>query len=274
MKISVYNISINMRIGIFYHQKKVSREEVSLFAQKFEMRGAEVEIFSSEEEIEGVDRLVVLGGDGSILRAANKASRIGIPIVGVNYGTIGFLAEFERDEMEQLVDLALKKDGKILRRSMLEIEAGGNVYTCLNELSLMRRISPEAGESVIRILAKIDDNPAGEFSADGLIVATPTGSTGYSLAAGGSIFTPDCEVFLLTPVCAISLKSRPIVCSDKSELTFSFPKKSSVILCADGRFLMEIGGGECVTVRKSKKSADFLTKKRNDLFRRLTEKIN
>lgn len=261
-------------IGIYYHQTKVSADDVARFASAFEQRGAAVKLFQKASDIGGVDRLVVLGGDGSILRAANVASQTGIPIVGVNYGTIGFLAEFERDEADRLAELVLNKNAKILRRSMLEIEVGGEIYTCLNELSLMRRISPEAGESVVKILAKINDDPAGEFTADGLIVATPTGSTGYSLSAGGSIFTPDCEVFLLTPVCAISLKSRPIVCSDKSVLTFSFPKKSSIILCADGRFLREIGEGEVVYVRKSQKSADFLTKKHNDLFRRLTEKIN
>ncbi len=263
-----------MRIGIFYNRERVGQAAVSELSDKLKARGAQVALFSSENEIMDVDRLIVLGGDGSILRAAHRASQSEIPIVGVNYGTIGFLTEFERDETEELVELVLKKDCRILRRSMLEIRARGETYTCLNELTLMRRISPEAGESVVKISAKIDDSPAGEFTADGLIVATPTGSTGYSLSAGGSIFTPDCEVFLLTPVCAISLKSRPIVCSDKSELKLSFPEDSTIVLCGDGRFLGEFGGADTVVVRKSPRHADFLTKKRNDLFRRLTEKIN
>lgn len=262
-----------MKIGIFYHSEKAKADAANALKEQLSARGAEVELFSSEREIGGVDRLVVLGGDGSILRAARYASLAGIPIVGVNYGTIGFLAEFEREQTEELCALALSLKSRVLSRAMLEVEAGGKSYVCLNELTLTRRISPEAGERVVRILLEIDDAPAGEFRSDGLIVATPTGSTGYSLSAGGSIVTPDCAVFLLTPMCAVSLRSRPIVCSDKSKLTLSFSAGSTIALCGDGVFLGEVEGEDRVIVKKSQRHADFLVKEKNDFFRRLTEKI-
>lgn len=260
-----------MRIGIFYHEEKVERSVVEELEELF---GGQAVAFTEEEQISKVDRLVVLGGDGAVLRAARRASEKNIPLVGVNYGTVGFLTEFERGETAAVAELVLNENCDTIKRAMLEVEHAGLRAYCLNELALMRRIAPDSVDGVVRIRVNIDGSPAGEFGADGLIVSTPTGSTAYSLSAGGSILTPDCEAFLLTPVCAFSMKSRPIICSDKSELTFTFPENHAIVLHGDGKFLGEVGKGDLVTVRKSQRSATFLTKGKNDFFRRLTEKIN
>lgn len=258
-----------MKVGIFYHTKKVAPQAARAFATRFE----DAVLFSSEEEIGGVDRLVVLGGDGAVLRAARRASALGIPLVGVNFGTLGFLTEFSKEEADEAAALVSDAHCDVIRRAMLEAEVCGKTAHLLNELALMRRIAPDSEESVIRILAAIDGKQAGEFVADGLIVATPTGSTAYSLSAGGSVLTPDSENFLLTPVNAFSMRSRPIVCSDKSELAFSFPGNGAVVVHGDGEFLGEIGRGETVKVRRSSRAALFLTRDKTDFFRRLTEKI-
>ncbi len=263
-----------MKVGIFYHENKVSPKVVSGLLALLNERGAEVECFSSEDAIHSVDRLIILGGDGAVLRAARRASVLGIPIVGVNYGRLGFLTEFERGEEAAAVELALDEHCRLLHRAMLEVRHGDKVMYCLNELALMRRIAPDSEDAVVRLSVEIDGTPAGEFTSDGLIVCTPTGSTAYSLSAGGIILTPDCNAFLLTPVNAFSMRSRPIACADKSELTFSLPHGGDVVMHCDGIFLGEMRQGDLVTVRKSQRYATFLTKGRGDFFRRLTEKIN
>lgn len=263
-----------MKIGIFYHQDRTPQNAVKDVADALTGRGAEVTLFTKGTDIGNIERLVVLGGDGTMLRAARRACLLGIPLVGMNYGTIGFLTEFEKDQTEELVELVLDKQCAKLHRSMLEINFGGNVFFSLNELTMMRTISADSKKNVARISVKIDDSPAGDFTADGLIVATPTGSTAYSLSAGGCILTPDCESFLLTPVCAFSMRSRPIACSDKSDLKFVFHTDSILLLHADGKFLGEAGENDFVVVRKAKQYATFLTQGRNNFFHRLTEKIN
>ncbi len=261
-----------MKIGICYHEKKVPLEEVHSLEAALSAAGAFVRIFSDVKGIADVDRLIVLGGDGAMLRAARKSSLLGIPLVGINYGTIGFLTEFDRGEEGDAVSLVLSEDCNFVRRSMLEANVRGKVCHCLNEIVFMRRIAPDTEDSVIRIGVTVDGTAAGEFNADGLILATPTGSTAYSLSAGGSILVPECGAFLLTPVNAFSLRSRPIVLSDKSELAFVFP--NGAIIHGDGEFLGEAEPGDIVTVKKSSRHATFLVNGKQDFFRHLTEKIN
>lgn len=263
-----------MKVGIFYHEAQVPPAEAEELARTFISRKADAVCFTSEDEIPCVERLVVLGGDGTVLHAARKAAESGIPLVAVNYGTIGFLTEFERDEAEDVVELVLDKSCRLLRRSMLQVGFRDRTFYCLNELALMRRNALDAQNGLIRILVTIDGSHAGEFIADGLIVSTPTGSTAYSRSAGGSIMTPDCETFLLTPVCPLSLKSRPIACPDKSALSFSVPKGVAVVLHGDGNCFGEARCGDTITVKKAERAAIFLTKGKQDFFRRLTEKIN
>lgn len=262
-----------MKAGIFYHEKKVPGEVIAQLVAAFAARGIDVVLFSSEEEIGGVDRLLVLGGDGAMLRAARKSAEAGIPLVGVNYGHLGFLTAFERGEEARAVRLLADEHAECLSRAMLEAEFRGERVHCLNELAFMRRIAPDSKDGVVHLRVTIDGSPAGEFLSDGLIVSTPTGSTAYSLSAGGCILTPDCEAFLLTPVNAFSLRSRPIACSDRSVLSFTFPE-GTIVLHGDGKFLGEAGKEDVVTVKKSTRKAIFLAEQKSDFFRRLTEKIN
>ncbi len=260
-----------MQIGIYHN---VAEDVAEGYVRQLKARGAQVKVFSREEEICGCDRLVVLGGDGTMLRAAKRAAECKIPLVGVNYGRLGFLTEFERGETEELASLVLSKDCPHIRRSMLEISLNGTSCLCLNELALLREISPVRANRVESISVRMNGSNAGDFVADGLIVATPTGSTAYSLSAGGSIATPDCNIFLLTPVCAFSLKSRPIVYPDSAELTFGISEGDFLMVYGDGVFLGKAGSGDKLTVKKAARSADFLTRDRQGFFERLTKKIN
>lgn len=263
-----------MKVGIYYNTKQVTADAVGGIADQVKRDGSDAVIFSATEEISDVDRLLVLGGDGTILHSAKRASELNIPMLGVNYGTRGFLTEFERDETDRAVDFVLHGNAELLKRSMIEVAFNGSTIYCLNELTLARASFGQEDKAVT-ISLEIDDRPAGEFIADGLIVATPTGSTAYSLSAGGSIMAPDCETFLLTPLCSSSLRSRPIVCSDSSVLRLSVAAEgASLILHGDGLYLGTAKKGDQLTVRKSERYATFLTKDKSEFFRRLTKKIN
>lgn len=262
-----------MKIGIFYNQDQADVSVAQSLARAVEEKGHSAAIFSDLNEIGGVDRLLVLGGDGTILRVAKRASAQKIPIMGINFGRLGFLTEFERDECAAAVPLILDERCARLERSMLEVELNGRRFECLNELALLHPVSPGRENKVVTISVTIDGSHAGEFVADGLIVTTPTGSTAYSLSAGGSIMTPDCATFQLTPVCAFSMRSRPIAYSDKSELGFSLPQ-GALVLYGDGDYLGEAGASDKLIVRRSARRVTFLTRGLGEYFRRLTQKIN
>ncbi len=262
-----------MKVGIFYNSDQADACVAEELASRIRKAGHGAAVFSVLDEIRVVDRLIALGGDGTMLRAAKRASAAGIPIVGVNFGKLGFLTEFEREEYAQAVSLVLDEHCARIERSMLEVQLNGRTFDCLNELALLHPVAPGKENKVVTISVTIDGSHAGEFVADGLIVATPTGSTAYSLSAGGSIMTPDCATFQLTPVCAFSMRSRPIAYSDKSELGFSLPQ-GALVLYGDGIYLGEAGASDRLIVRKSERSATFLTRGLSEYFRRLTQKIN
>ena len=261
-----------MKFGIFYNDQQTDETNANRLAQFIRERGGEAFVFSRVTQIEGVDRLIVLGGDGTVLRVAKRASQIGIPLVGVNYGTLGFLAEFERGEEEKAAELVMS-DCDVVRRSMLEVELDGKKTYCLNELALLHPVNEKQSNGVVKISVEIDGSKAGNFIADGLIVATPTGSTAYSLSAGGCVMTPDSQTFMLTPVCAFSLRSRPIVFPDSCTLTIAL-SEDTLMLYGDGDYLGQVSGEHRLIIKKAERTALLLTADRNGYFRRLTQKIN
>lgn len=261
-----------MKLGVYYNVNQVERTTAINLAAEIERKGGEAVLFTRAEEISGVDRLIVLGGDGTVLRAAKRASVYDIPVVGVNFGRLGFLTEFDRTETNEAAKLALG-DCPVVRRSMLEASLNGKKYDCLNEISLHRPVGEGLESRVMHISVMIDGSRTGSFTADGLIVATPTGSTAYSLSAGGSIMTPECQTFLLTPISAFSLRSRPIAYPDRCTLSFGFSDEK-LMLFGDGVYLGQADGSTSLTVRKAERTVAFLTADPNGYFRRLTEKIN
>ena len=139
-----------MKVGVLYNRDRVSEGSFPAIAERFARGGAEAVLFSSPEEIEGVDCLLILGGDGTVLRASKPASLYQIPIVAVNYGTLGFLTEFKRGELDAAVDFILSGKHVVLKRTMLEVVFRGKSTHCLNELVLSRPVSPEADSRLVR----------------------------------------------------------------------------------------------------------------------------
>ena len=205
-----------MRVGIVVNSNKINDE--SLIDRLFSLvqsEGYDCVRFMNNEDIENVDVIIVLGGDGAILHSAVVAAQKGIKIVGINYGNLGFLAEYERDETEKVVELLKKIEGKechVLNRSVLEVCLGGKKYYALNEVSLQRDYAVYTAKNgqILRLYTEIG-NECNDVAGDGLLLCTPTGSTAYSLSAGGAILFPDVPVFMMTQICALSLHSRPVV---------------------------------------------------------------
>ncbi len=214
----------------------------------------DIRFFRLDREIANTELIICFGGDGTILHMAKTATRAGIPILGVNIGTMGFMAELENTELEQLRRLATN-DYTLDSRMMLDvtIHRGRDIIfhdICLNDVV----ITKGAVARIIRMRVKCDSVQALEFGGDGVIFATPTGSTAYSLSAGGPIVEPEAHNILITPICAHDVDSRCIVASDKRVITVELTHNTrrNAYLSADGGKAQCLVMGDVATIQKSK----------------------
>ena len=209
------------------------------------------------KSLSNVDAAIVLGGDGSILQAAREMASNNIPILGVNVGTLGFLAETDPDGVENAIDRILDGDYELCKRMMLD----GKVVTkdevhvlpsALNDITISRCGSLQ----ILKFGIYVNDKFLCEVSADGIIVATPTGSTGYNMSAGGPIVEPEADLILLTPICAHTLNSRSIVLSakDKVEVVVGSGRDGKTLMVqanSDGSDRFSMYTGDKLVVKRS-----------------------
>jgi NAD+ kinase len=181
----------------------------------------EYKTFSSHTELNNTfDMLLSIGGDGTILRAATLVRDSGIPILGVNAGRLGFLASVQKENIENFLQFVIEKKYTISPRSLLSLqcipenEELADLNFAMNEISVSRKDTT----SMITIDTSLNDEHLNSYWADGLIIATPTGSTGYSLSCGGPILTPDVASFVITPIAPHNLNARPLVIPDTKEI--------------------------------------------------------
>ena len=211
-----------------------------------------------DRELPNATMVVCFGGDGTILHMAKAATRHNIPILGVNIGTMGFMAELESSELEQLKRIATG-DYSIDQRMMLDVTVYRDrdiIYhdMCLNDVA----ITKGAVARIVHLAVNCDGVQAMECGGDGIIVATPTGSTAYSLSAGGPIVEPEAHSILLTPICAHDVASRCIVASDKRIITVSLTRNArrNAFLSVDGGKALRMNLGDVARISKS----EFVTK--------------
>lgn len=203
------------------------------------------------------DFVVALGGDGTILNVAHAMGHRQVPVIGVNLGKLGYLADFNTEEMEQHLDQILKDPGLISRRMMLDVRAtlpSGETHegTVLNDCVL--RVGPPF--RTIGLTVAVDDQQITTLMGDGLIIATPTGSTAHNMSCGGPIVNPDVEAILLTPKCPHSLTHHPIVVGPDVCLAICvFPDSEGASMVIDGRFVCPVPGE--TQIRVSRSSAIF-----------------
>ena len=199
-----------MKAGIYFNKNFLSENRPYVERLKAKLSVFDkVIIVGSYNDLEGLDVLFVLGGDGTILTVASECAKRSVKIIGINYGHLGFLTEFEQEKLDEAAQLVCSGNYCITGRKLLEIKCGDNIYIALNDLVIQRSTSGVNFSNTVDLRAEIDGCHVDSFISDGIIVSTPTGSTAYSLSAGGSVLTPDINAFIMTPICAHSLHSRP-----------------------------------------------------------------
>lgn len=231
---------------------------------------------SAEEGAEQCDFIICLGGDGTILRVAELAARHAKPLIGVNLGHVGFMTELERGEMHKI--------GKILSgkyyidsRMMLELSVrrGSEIIFCQHALNdvILTKSNPFR---IIQIEIRADGVPVTAFGGDGVIIATPTGSTAYSLSSGGPVIEPSAENIAITPICAHNLQARSFVFAPEREICIAAagPDGSSVSLAADGQSGVEILPGDRVFVRRSALMTRLIRVKGRSFYHLLKYKLS
>ena len=269
---------MRMRVGVYFNANyiDVNRAHIDTISARLCNSNIDCIIVDNLEKLYGLDILIVLGGDGTILTVASKCAEYGIKIIGINYGHLGFLAEFEPNQLSEAIEMICSGNFATEKRSMLQItHSNGKEYFALNDAVIQRSTSGDSFSNTISLHAEIDGSTVDNISSDGLIISTPTGSTAYSLAAGGSVLTPDIGALIMTPICAHSLHSRPIVFSDKSKVVISRTDNRGVLNCiVDGKAVQTIAQNDTITIKKAHLFVEFITSPEKNFFDKLLYKLN
>ncbi|SEF82553.1 NAD+ kinase [Caloramator fervidus] len=235
----------------------------------------EIKGVSQEDVFKKSDFIVVLGGDGTILRVARMQIPYNKPILGINFGNLGFITEAEKDGMFDAIEKLLSGNFTIEKRMMLKAdiyrdEKIEKTLFCLNDIC----ITKGAISRIIKLDTFIGSTHVETYRGDGLIVSTPTGSTAYSLSAGGPIVYPELEVIIVTPICPHSLNSRSIVLGSQQELQVRvLDENEGVFLTTDGQFGLKLRGGDKVFISKSEHMAQFVRVYNRNFFDVLQKKL-
>lgn len=209
---------------------------------------------------ERCDILLVMGGDGSILRALHRSEGHIRPIFGINIGSLGFLTCVGSDEYLEALECLLSESYRLSQRSLLDVEISGPAGVTPLEMALNEvTISRGQRSQLVRLQTSVSGASLTEYNADGLIVATPTGSTAYSLAAGGPILMPDSGALVITPICPHVLSNRSLVISDKSEIIIEAAGNQEVFVTVDGRTPHALKPSERVVLRLSSRTLPLAT---------------
>lgn len=275
-----------MKIGIFANlERDLDGGAAKTLAAILQRRGHEIFLWHKLDKLNieapllpkkelamATDAVVVLGGDGTVLRIAKECAQHKSSIIAINFGHLGFLSEVERmDELDAVFEQIEKGDFYTEKRGILEVSFEGKTYKALNDVALARGRSTK----VIRFSIKVNGNTLNSYSADGIIVCTPTGSTAYSLSAGGPVVAPEVNALIITPVCPHSLNSRSYVISDDSEVTIELTNSDGETnFNIDGDDVFTMKAGDVIKVKKSDIYAEFIRLKKYNYYRKLLAKMN
>ncbi|HVF56912.1 MAG TPA: NAD(+)/NADH kinase [Pyrinomonadaceae bacterium] len=236
--------------------------------------GCVVETMEYAEVAASIDMAVVLGGDGTMIATARMLGDREIPVLGINYGTFGYLAEFRREELEAALDSMLDGTYTLERRMMLTAEVYRGEEKLLHDRILNDVvISKSALARIIEIEANIDGKFVNCFRADGLIISTPTGSTAYNLSAGGPVIYPSMGAVVITPICPHTLSNRPLVVPDDVEFEFVLKTQEDVAITLDGQVGLPLTVEDRVIVRKSRTSFNLIQSNTRNYFEVLRNKL-
>ena len=262
--------------------KKESKVLAESIISYLSSRNIKANVVSTSSDQDGVsvpmdsDFVITLGGDGTVLYAARAVYEMGIPILPVNLGTFGYITEIGKDEWKEALEYYLENGTNISRRLMLRIAVhrdGRRVWSgaALNEAV----ISSSGIAKVISLDLALDKTPAGSFRSDGMIIATPTGSTGYSLAAGGPILDVDMSAMVITPICPFTLSNRPLVTSGKVvTVSVKEGQRTDLMLTLDGQLLFPLKENDTITIEKSRSKALLIKSLRRNFTEVIRDKLH
>jgi NAD+ kinase len=267
------SVSVKKRVVALYVD--VHRENARALAARvgegFRNSGYDVSPLSDGGTLEEAALLITIGGDGTLLRAARLAVDLGVPIIGINTGRLGFLTEFDEDDehIDELPDL-LERGLIIEERIALQARFGQQTFFALNDVVVRK-----GGISrIVPFGLCLNDEQAAHIPADGICVATPTGSTAYFLSAGGSIISPQVEAFGIVPLLPHTLFSRPIIvpATSRVSITCDFELSHANLEC-DGDVMADLAGGEVVVIERYPRTVRFARVQRLRFFERLEQKL-
>ena len=237
--------------------------------------GCPVEIVKDDQLAPSVDLILVLGGDGTMISTARMVGDSEVPVIGVNYGGLGYLAEFPIEELFTALDSILSGQYKVQKRVMLAVELWrGEELITRNRVLNDVVVNKSALARIIEMEAYLDAQFVNLFRADGLIVATPTGSTAYNLSAGGPVIYPSMNAVVITPICPFTLSNRPIVVPDESTIEVRLmTDKEEVALTLDGQVGFPLRVRDRIVIRKSKTTFNLVQPPNRNYFDVLRDKL-
>jgi len=232
--------------------------------------------FSSHEELnDSFDFMLTVGGDGTILRAVTLIRDSQIPILGINTGRLGFLATIQKENIAASIEKLINNDYLVKKRTLLSVSTSPKTEDkdylnfALNEVSVSRKNTA----SMITIETFLDDEYLTSYWADGLIIATPTGSTGYSLSCGGPIITPQAESFVLTPIAPHNLNARPLIIPDNTTIKFTVSGREDMFFLSLDSRITTIKSGTVISVEKSNFNLKMVEINQQTFIKTLREKL-
>jgi NAD+ kinase len=240
------------------------------------VEAAKIQILGRDCAESDLELAIVLGGDGTILKAAEIVRAANTPLLGINLGHVGFLAEGERHELSALISRVAAKDYQVTERLALDVSVlvgGEQVYStwALNEAT----VEKSSRERMLEVVIEVEGHPLSSFGCDGVVMATPTGSTAYAFSAGGPVVWPSVEALLMVPLSAHALFSRPLVVNPDSMLAVEVLRRSagSGVLWCDGRRTYELAPGSRVEVRRSEQPVRIVRLSDSPFTNRLVSKF-
>lgn len=283
-----------MRIAI--HGKEFNRVAAPLIARIFEillqanatlhvsskfsqylkapLSKAKFTVYQPGDSLKGIDLFISIGGDGTLLESVTHIGRLQTPILGINTGRLGFLATISKDQVEEALEEALSGKYTLDQRALLKLETNkdifGNLNFGLNDFTIVKKDS----SSMITIHTYIDGQFLNSYWADGIIVSTPTGSTGYSLSCGGPLIFPRSQNFVITPVSPHNLTVRPIVVSDASEISFEVEGRSRRFIASLDSRMASVDSTVKLKVSKADFKVNLVQLEGINYFKTLRQKLN
>ena len=236
--------------------------------------------YDLENVLEGVEAIIVIGGDGTLIQAAHDTVKYNLPLLGINLGTLGYLTEIGKDNINSAMDALIADNYEIEERMMLEgklVESSledSEVHLALNDIVISR----VGGLRVVNYDIYVNDKFLATYEADGIIISTPTGSTGYSMSAGGPIVSPCARMSVVTPICSHTLNNRSIVLDAEDKICIYTESRHCVnspeaMVSFDASRALNIEGGDCIEIKKSQLVTKIIKINKDSFLQNLSKKM-